>query len=172
MLAKKHIRHAVMACCLVLLSGCNEEEFCQTIGRQGAVISSSSGVQVENSNRAFDQNLSTSAQMYSISGSGTAVFNVTGSQSDAGFAGVLLQTPPGQLTQVRMIARFEGGVVASGNAGTQSDSSLSCQGLCERNGEQVFFAIPVDQAFDEIQAEVQTSGTTADTQVFEMCVKD
>ncbi len=137
----------------------------------GAVIASSPGVTVDNENRAFDGDLSTASQMYAVTGSGSASFEASGNAISTAYAGVLLGLPAAQITQVSISALRNGTVVSSGTAGTQSDTSQACPGICQSRDGRTFFGISVEGVFDTIQAAIQISGTTADTLVYELCTR-
>ncbi len=153
-------------------SGSDSSAICQNIGTDGAVVSRSGGVQFDATEQAFDGDLSTAAEMYTLTGTGTAVLRISGQTSEAAFAGILLGLPAGQVTQVDIRASRNGELVSSGNAGMRSETSQTCPGLCVQQGDQSFFGIAVNGSFDEIQATVQVSGTTDDTLIFELCSRN
>lgn len=159
---------------VLALSACGgggDADICSPIGSSGALRSQSAGVQVDRPSAAYDGDLSTAAEMYAISGSGSAQFGASGGAGSASFAGVLLGLPRGQVTQVSVQLLRNGSVVSSGTAGTQSDSSQVCPGICQEQGGKTFFGISAGQVFDEIRATLQISGTTEDTLVYELCLK-
>ncbi|WP_169577678.1 hypothetical protein [Sinimarinibacterium sp. CAU 1509] len=175
----KRIWFVSAAWCFAFLAGCGgggggDDAICQSIvssSGSGAVNSRSTGLTVDNEGLAFDGDLGSAAQMYSITGSGNAVFEATGRTANGGFAGVLLKLPAGQVTQVSVTALQDGNVAASGTAGTDSNNSQVCPGRCQRKDGFTFFGIPVSGAFDTIQASIQISGTTEDTLVYELCTQ-
>lgn len=162
---------------MVALSGCGSsgsDAMCESIisgTGSGSVTSRSAGVTVDNEGRAFDGNLKSAAQMYSVSGSGNAVFEAGGRTASGGYAGILLKLPSGQLTQVSITALSGSRVISSGNAGSESNNSQVCPGRCQSKDGFTFFGIAVNGNFDTIQANVQISGTTADTLVQELCTQ-
>lgn len=156
---------------LAACGGLDEDIICQPVVGSGAVISRAPGTEVEDDGRAYDQSLSSSAEMFTLSGEGSATFRVSSRQPGGRVVGVLLGMPAGQVTTVDIRATSEGEVVRSGRAGTQSDSSQVCAGTCVQSNGLTFFGLRVDSAFDALEATIGVTGTTASTRVHELCAR-
>lgn len=155
---------------LTACSSSGSPPICFPIGSDGQVVSTTAGTQVDSATLAFDGDISSAAELYTISGTGTAVFEANGNRT-AGVAGILLGLPSGQVTQVSITTSLNGVPVASGNAGTQSDTSSFCSGTCVQSGGRIFMGISASSDFNEIEATIEISGTTEDTLVYELCTR-
>lgn len=154
--------------------GGGSNAICQIIGTGGTASSASPNTtQIDSANNAFDGNLSSAAELYSVVGAGNATFTVSGGLSSARYAGVLVTEPAGQITQIDITTRRGGAVIDSRPAATQTATSGgACNEFCQSRNNQTFYGIEASGPFDQISATFQFSGTTADTLVYELCTSN
>lgn len=157
---------------LAACTSSHEDSLCNTYSGSASALqaSTTAGASIEDTPLAFDGQLSTAATLSTLSGAGSATLTAPVSDQNTGYAGILLQAPEGQITQVTITTRRDGEVVDSGVAGTSSaNTSYSCPGACRQRDGQTFFGIATSSTYDSVEAQVQISGAVAPTALYEIC---
>jgi len=127
--------------------------------------------------KAFDGSLNTFAIYRATAGNGSATFigrAQSGTIVPTGtLAGTVLVVPPDSSTlTVNITTTLNGVVQDSGTAGTfNRGETPACGGLCEFQGDNIYFAIQSTKPFDGITADFQVTGLPFDLQVRELCTR-